>query len=256
MTDRMWSDESGNGLGLDVTMKEAYSGGVGAPGITQSTPISAATVSESTLRDFPMTLEPLVHMPNPNDMLSPAMMRAHVYLTLCQMNTMHQNYYVMNNNQWFDTAMNRAVDTVAAEMAELLPAVLSRREIGPPGSKLRPSPVVTSATTADPIAMAGGGGQQQLLTARIWEEEAPVRPQMWRSQQQRHHRRHHHQQYQQQGQQGATGSHDEEADEEAWFCARLVVVNSGPAPTVGKIEIAGLPAGITNASRLFSSHCA
>ena len=25
----MWGDESGNGLGLDVTMKEAYSGGVG-----------------------------------------------------------------------------------------------------------------------------------------------------------------------------------------------------------------------------------
>ena len=39
----MWSDESGNGLGLDVTMKEAYDGGVGDPGLTLATPSSVAT---------------------------------------------------------------------------------------------------------------------------------------------------------------------------------------------------------------------
>ena len=175
----MWSDESGNGLGLDVTMKEAYSGGVGTPGLTLSSPSSAATISESTLRDFPMTLEPLVHMPNPNDMTSATMMRAHVYLTLCQMNTMHQNYFVMNNNQWFDTTINRAVDTIASEMQELLPSVLSRREIGEPGEEVRPSPVVTAASARVSSqlhatdAKTEASASVQHLTARIWEEEKP-----------------------------------------------------------------------------------
>ncbi len=50
-----------------------------------------------------MTFEPLVHMPDPNDMSSPAMMRAHVYLTLCQMNTAHLNHFVFNNNQYVMT---------------------------------------------------------------------------------------------------------------------------------------------------------
>jgi hypothetical protein len=43
----MWSDESGNGIGLDVTMKEAYANGVGDGAITFE--------RSSTLRDFPMT---------------------------------------------------------------------------------------------------------------------------------------------------------------------------------------------------------
>ena len=79
-------------------MARAYSSGVGQAGLTVG-PAGVPTISESTLRDFPMTFEPLVHMPDPNDMSSPAMMRAHVYLTLCQMNTAHLNHFVFNNNQ-------------------------------------------------------------------------------------------------------------------------------------------------------------
>ena len=42
----MWGDESQNGLALDVTMKEAYSSGVGASGLTVG---PRATMSEATL---------------------------------------------------------------------------------------------------------------------------------------------------------------------------------------------------------------
>ena len=109
------------------------------------------------------------------------------------------------------------MDTIASEMLELLPSVLSRREIGEPGHDVRPSPVVTAAVGTDPVV--GGGAVQ--LTARVFEEEEPVRHST-----------------------GGTGP---------WFCARLVVVNSAASPLLARVTIAGLPAFITNASRLFTS---
>ena len=94
----MWGDESGNGLALDVTMKEAYSSGVGTTGLTAEAPALRSAQSVSTLRDFPMTFAPLVHMPS-TQMASANMMRSHVYNTLTQLNTANSNYFVMNNNQ-------------------------------------------------------------------------------------------------------------------------------------------------------------
>ena len=64
--------------------------------------------------------------------------------------------------------INAAVNSLAREMVELLPAVLSRRHITAPGTALRPSPVVTLATATSMTA-----GEQRQLSARIWEEEAP-----------------------------------------------------------------------------------
>jgi hypothetical protein len=206
----MWSDESGNGLGLDVTMKEAYSSGVGDGGLTVG---PRPTMSEATLRDWPMTMAPLVHMPNPMDMASPAMMRAHAYTTLCHMDTFHLNHFVFNNNQFFDVGINAAVDAIAREMVELLPAVLSRRHIAAPGTALRPPPVVTLAT-ATPV----GGGDQRQLSARIWEEEEPPLSNR------------------------LTGR---------FFCARLVVVNSDAFPVLAQVDIGGLPSEIVNAWRMF-----
>ena len=48
----MWGDESGNGIALDVTMKEAYSSGVGTTGLTADPPALRSAQSVSTLRDF------------------------------------------------------------------------------------------------------------------------------------------------------------------------------------------------------------
>ena len=114
--------------------------------------------------------------------------------------------------------INRAVDTIASEMLELLPSVLSRREIGEPGHDVRPSPVVTAAVGTDPVV----GGAAVQLTARVFEEEEPVR-------------------------------HGMEWSSGPWFCARLVVVNSAASPLLARVTIAGLPPFITNASRLFTS---
>lgn len=209
----MWSDESGDGLGLDVTMKEAYSSGVGAAGLTSG---PGRSLSESTLRDFPMTMEPLVHMPDPNDMMSGQMLRAHVYTTLCQMNTIHTNYFVFNNNQFFDVSVNRAVDTLAAEMTELLPALLSRRDSqAAPGKPLRPSPVIVSAYTL-------ARQQQMALSAGIWEEEVPR-------------------------------TRDGNTNTSA-FCARLVVVNSEATPSMARVVVSGIPGSIRRvATRIFGA---
>jgi hypothetical protein len=46
-----------------------------------------------------MTLEPLIHMPSPGAMASAAMVRSHVYNTICQIGAAHTNYYVYNNNR-------------------------------------------------------------------------------------------------------------------------------------------------------------
>ena len=92
--------------------------------------------------------------------------------------------------------INRAVDTIASEMLELLPSVLSRREIGEPGHDVRPSPVVTAAVGTDPVV----GGAAVQLTARVFEEEEPAR-------------------------------HSMEWSSGPWFCARLVVVNSAARGT-------------------------
>lgn len=80
----MWSDESGNGLGLDVTMKEAYFSGVGSTGLTDDAPAAQRSEqSVSTLRDFPMTMHALVDMPS-TGMVTAAMMRSRIYNALCQ----------------------------------------------------------------------------------------------------------------------------------------------------------------------------
>ena len=121
-------------------------------------------------------------------------------------------------SRFFDVNINRAVDTIASEMLELLPSVLSRREIGEPDHDVRPSPVVTAAVGTDP----GVGGGAVQLTARVFEEEEPAR-------------------------------HGMEWSSGPWFCARLVVVNSAASPLLARVTIAGLPAFITNASRLFTS---
>ena len=236
----MWGDESGNGVALDVTMKEAYSSGVGATGLTAGPPALRSAQSLSTLRDFPMTYAPLVHMPS-TQMASANMMRSHVYNTVTQLNTAHTNYYVMNNNQFLSDAASsthRGLDQVAAEMQELLPALLSRRAIAAPGKLLRASPVVVEAIT-DPNRRAPGGtcgpsGDKvciEELSAGIWEEEV------------------------------ANGA-DGQPLGSPYFCARVVVVNSQDRPVPARVRIAGLPTeaaaagsggGIVQASRMFTA---
>eukprot|EP01047_Picozoa_sp_COSAG01_P056739 COSAG01_NODE_6469_length_3649_cov_2.477746_3_plen_162_part_00 len=127
----MWSDESGNGLGLDVTMKEAYSSGVGPSGLTVG---PRPTMSEATLRDWPMTMAPLVYMMIRRPPRSTLILTLLPYTTLCHMDTFHLNHFVFNNNQFFDVGINAAVDAIAREMVELLPALLSRRHIAAPGT--------------------------------------------------------------------------------------------------------------------------
>ena len=62
----------------ELRRRDEASSGVGDGAITSD------PVDESTLRDFPMTLEPMIHMPSPGAMDSAAMVRAHVYNTICQ----------------------------------------------------------------------------------------------------------------------------------------------------------------------------
>ena len=212
----MWTDESGNGLGLDVTMKEAYNNAVGATGVTTGPSTERSGMSESTFRDFPMTYHALVDMPS-TQMVTGGEMRSRIYNALCQQNAAHSNYFVFNNNNALQATTHRAIDQTASEFQELLPAVLTRRSIiGQSAEAIRASPVIISA-----VASISGGGSVD-LSARIWEEETPRK---------------------------RDGTLEVE-----YFCARIVVTNSNARPVQAKVPTAGLPkeAGLV-AMRLFGA---
>lgn len=161
----MWSDESGNGLGLDVTMKEAYFTGVGGTGLAAEPPAARSDQSVSTLRDFPMTYHALVDMPS-TQMPTAGMLRSRLYNAFAQQDTAHSNYFVFNNNEALTTTPERGLDAAAAELQELLPALLTRRHLSPP-PRPRSSPMVISASGT----VAGAvGGNKLFLSARVWEE--------------------------------------------------------------------------------------
>ena len=136
----------------------------------------------------------------------------------------------MNNNNFFDDAGHRGVDQTVGEIQELLPAILSRRAVDVPGAAaVRPTPVVVSAEIPGAAALPCDSerGCDPFLSARLWEEEA------------------------------VTLSNGSVA--EAYFCARLVVVNSRPRPVPARVDILGLPpaaaerSGVVVATRIFDA---
>lgn len=210
------------GLGLDVTMKESYGGGVGDVGLNTPPPSDRTATSESTLRDFPMTFEPLVNMPAPNAMTTASMVRAHTYNVLCLTGTALFNYYVMNNDNFLTLANNRAVDVIAAEMQELLPGLLSTRHISTVstataegnspsvqpdvrgGSGDTPiAPFIISAATVAPSATGIP------LSASVWVEE-PYKTR--------------------------TGVNT------SYVCIRIVIVNGAATPVAAQLVIDGVAA--------------
>tara|TARA_B100000475_G_scaffold97993_1_gene71163 strand:+ start:105 stop:530 length:426 start_codon:yes stop_codon:yes gene_type:complete len=75
-----WSEEAA-GLGIDVVMKEAYGGGMS---------------TMAAYREFPMTYEPLVGMPDPHALGSQPAVEAHAYLGALTAGMFHTNFFVYN----------------------------------------------------------------------------------------------------------------------------------------------------------------
>ena len=104
----------GAGLGMDVMMKEGYGGGIGGFG-----------PFPSQFRVFPMTYEPLVLMPDPAALRTPATLRSHNYAGAVAAGMFHTNAFVMNNGQFFNWQQATGLSTWCAEASELLPAWMS-----------------------------------------------------------------------------------------------------------------------------------
>lgn len=82
----MWQEE-GFGLGLDVVMKEGYGGGAGGGKYTpKGTP--------GNMRDYPMTHEPIWHMPDPESKAAPRVLRSTVYGNAISDGCSDNNFYV------------------------------------------------------------------------------------------------------------------------------------------------------------------
>jgi hypothetical protein len=108
--------QDGFGLGIDVTMKESYGGGVGfVPYEPEGNP------HKSQLRNFPMTHEPLWSMPDPEAKGSPTVLRSTVY-SHTMASQYDNNFYVTNPTGYGSWAMDISSMVASNEMAMLTPA--------------------------------------------------------------------------------------------------------------------------------------
>ena len=101
-----WSEEAA-GLGIDVVMKEAYGGGMS---------------TMAAYREFPMTYEPLVGMPDPHALGSQPAVEAHAYLGALTAGMFHTNFFVYNPVQAVKWSQSYAASRFAAMTGELLPS--------------------------------------------------------------------------------------------------------------------------------------
>ena len=148
----MWKDSFGSsGLGLDVTMAEAYGGGMD---------------TFNSINTFPMQNSPMMNMPLPGA-FSVHGLRTHSYSSLIGA-TMMINAFDMCGGGGQQQYQNRHVDTevawFGAEASELMPALFSTANL------LNPAAAITT-TVQHPLAVLR---QPATIPSRLFREEAQI----------------------------------------------------------------------------------
>jgi hypothetical protein len=206
-------------VGLDVVMREAYGGG--GPGGSGLAPVSKGVITEREARYYPMTFAASWDMPAPTGYLTPGAFRAAMYD-----NAVHQSKYSMNLFAFDDSsASDRLIDeaffTFAMESAELRNSWLSPLRSAADGHADDEARLVSVET--DPPCTSTPHGKlhptTQLLQdcgsyGRLWIER------------------------------GA-------ATRGVGFCAHAVVINPQSRAVSITLTLAGLPASVVFAQRLF-----
>jgi hypothetical protein len=144
--------EDGFGLGLDVVEKEGYGPGVGE--VTY-----AAEGTPFSLRDYPMTHEPIWSMPAPNKKGSTEVLRSAMYANAIDLGSAENAAYC-GAARCTELALNGtaapAIAAIARELSSLVAAFRSRAPL--------------DAGFVAPIARVAGAGRGG---ARAWREASP-----------------------------------------------------------------------------------
>lgn len=208
-------------VGLDVVMREAYGGG--GPGGSGLSPSREGVITARAARYYPMTFAASWDMPAPPEYLTPGSFRAAMYGQ-----AIHQSKYSMNNFAFDDnSASDRVIDEAffqfATESVELRNSWMapprSTQELGMNND----DDVRLVSVQTEPPCRSSPHSKVHPTTpliqdcgsyGRIWQE----RP---------------------------------DASRGVGLCAHVVVVNPRPRTVSVTLTVAGLPASVTSAQRLF-----